>query len=258
VLSARHEGSSIVVRMSDDGAGLDRARIAARARALGLAADPERMGDAELFQLVLEPGFSTSQAVTDLSGRGVGLDVVRRSVEALRGSVSIESRPGRGASFTLRLPLTLALVDGFAFAAGGETFIVPLEAVVECMELPRVRHEGVGEGVASLRGAPLPYLRLRDALGLPGEPPRRESMVVVRHDSGPAGLVVDTLLGATQSVVKPLGAAFDGVPGFSGSTILGSGRVGLILDVPVLVRRALERAASPPAPTPRTSTESTG
>jgi len=247
VLSARHEGSSIVVRMSDDGAGLDRARIAARARALELAAEPERMGDAELFRLLLEPGFSTAEAVTGLSGRGVGLDVVRRSVEALRGSVSIESRPGEGTAFTLRLPLTLALVDGFAFVAGEETFIVPLEAVVECMELPRVRHEGVGEGVASLRGAPLPYLRLRDALGLPGEPPRRESMVVVRHESGPAGLVVDTLLGATQSVVKPLGTAFDGVSGFSGSTILGSGRVGLILDVPVLVRRALDRAASPAA-----------
>jgi two-component system chemotaxis sensor kinase CheA len=115
------------------------------------------------------------------------------------------------------------------------------------MERPRVRHEGAGEGVVSLRGAPLPYLRLRDALELPGQPPRRESMVVVRHESGPAGLVVDTLLGATQSVVKPLGAAFEGVSGFSGSTILGSGRVGLILDVAVLVRRALDRAAAPAA-----------
>ena len=246
-LTARHEGSSIVVRMSDDGAGLDRARIAARTRALDLASEPERMSDAELFRLILEPGFSTAETVTDLSGRGVGLDVVRRSVEALRGSLSIESRPGQGTAFTLRLPLTLALVEGFAFAAGGETFIVPLEAVVECMELPRVRHEGVGEGVVSLRGAPLPYLRLRDALGLSGAPPRRESMVVVRHESGNAGLVVDTLLGATQSVVKPLGTAFDGVSGFSGSTILGSGRVGLILDIPVLVRRALDRAASPAA-----------
>jgi two-component system chemotaxis sensor kinase CheA len=246
-LSARHEGSSIVVRMSDDGAGLDRARIAARARSLDLAPDPERMSDAELFRLILEPGFSTAEAVTDLSGRGVGLDVVRRSVEALRGSLGIESRPGQGTAFTLRLPLTLALVEGFAFAAGGETFIVPLEAVAECMELPRVRHEGAGEGVVSLRGAPLPYLRLRDALGLPGEPPRRESMVVVRHESGNAGLVVDTLLGATQSVVKPLGTAFDGVSSFSGSTILGSGRVGLILDVALLVRRALDRAASPAA-----------
>ena len=246
-LTARHEGGSIVVRMSDDGAGLDRARIAARARALDLASDPERLSDAELFRLILEPGFSTAETVTDLSGRGVGLDVVRRGVEALRGSLAIESRPGQGTAFTLRLPLTLALVEGFAFAAGGETFIVPLEAVVECMELPRVRHEGVGEGVVSLRGAPLPYLRLRDALALPGVAPRRESMVVVRHESGNAGLVVDTLLGATQSVVKPLGTAFDSVSGFSGSTILGSGRVGLILDVPVLVRRALDRAASPAA-----------
>jgi two-component system chemotaxis sensor kinase CheA len=249
-LTARHEGGSIVVRMSDDGAGLDRARIAARARALDLASDPERLSDAELFRLILEPGFSTAETVTDLSGRGVGLDVVRRGVEALRGSLSIESRPGEGTAFTLRLPLTLALVEGFAFAAGGETFIVPLEAVVECMELPRVRHEGVGEGVVSLRGAPLPYLRLRDALGLSGEPPRRESMVVVRHESGNAGLVVDTLLGATQSVVKPLGTAFDSVSGFSGSTILGSGRVGLILDVPVLVRRALDRAAADRSPEP--------
>ena len=249
-LTARHEGGSIVVRMSDDGAGLDRGRIAARARALELASDPERMSDAELFRLILEPGFSTAETVTDLSGRGVGLDVVRRGVEALRGSLSIESRPGQGTAFTLRLPLTLALVEGFAFAAGGETFIVPLEAVVECMELPRVRHEGVGEGVVSLRGAPLPYLRLRDALALSGEAPRRESMVVVRHESGPAGLVVDTLLGATQSVVKPLGTAFDSVSGFSGSTILGSGRVGLILDVPVLVRRALDRAAPDRSPEP--------
>jgi len=249
-LAARHEGASIVVRVADDGAGLDRARIAARARELELAADPERLGEAELLRLLAEPGFSTAPEVTDLSGRGVGLDVVRRSVEALRGSLAIESEAGKGAAFTLRLPLSLALVDGFAFAAAGETFIVPLEAVVECMELPRTRHEGVGEGVASLRGAPLPYLRVRDALGLAGEPPRRESMIVIRHESGPAGIVVDTLLGATQRVVKPLGPALAGVPGFSGSTILGNGRVGLILDVAVLVRRALERAADPDPSSP--------
>jgi two-component system chemotaxis sensor kinase CheA len=249
-LAARHEGASIVVRVADDGAGLDRARIAVRARELELAAEPERLGDAELLRLLAEPGFSTAPEVTDLSGRGVGLDVVRRRVEALRGSLAIESQPGLGAAFTLRLPLSLALVDGFAFAAADETFIVPLEAVVECMELPRNRHEGVGEGVASLRGAPLPYLRIRDALGIPGQPPRRESMIVIRHESGPAGLVVDTLLGATQRVVKPLGPALDGVPGFSGSTILGNGRVGLILDVAVLVRRALERAASPDPSSP--------
>jgi two-component system chemotaxis sensor kinase CheA len=241
-LSARHEGASIVVRVSDDGAGIDRARIAARARALEAGYEPERMSDAELLRLVLEPGFSTAEAVTDLSGRGVGLDVVRRGVESLRGSLSIESTPGQGTAFTLRLPLSLALIDGFGIGVGGETFIVPLEAVVECRELSALRHEGVGEGVDSLGGLPLPYLRLREALRLEGERPRRESMIVIRHATGPAGIVVDTLLGATQRVVKPLGPALAGVPGFSGSTILGSGRVGLILDLPVLLRAAAVRA----------------
>jgi two-component system chemotaxis sensor kinase CheA len=245
-LSARHEGSSIVVRVADDGAGLDRARIAARARERGLATEPERLADAELFRLVLEPGFSTAQAVTDLSGRGVGLDVVRRGAEALRGSVSIASVPGQGAAFTLRLPLTVALIDGFALAAGGETFIVPLESVVECLELPRSRHEGDGGGVVSVRGEPLPYLRLRDALRLPGTPPRREGLVVVRHETGAVGLAVDALLGATQAVVKPLGTALGRVEGFSGSTILGSGGVGLVLDVPVLVRRAIRPGTDVP------------
>jgi len=244
-LSAVYEGASIVVRVSDDGAGLDRARIAAIARQRGLAAEPERLGDAELFRLVLEPGFSTAREVTDLSGRGVGLDVVRRGVEALRGSLTIESST-RGATFTLRLPLTLALIEGFGLCAAGETFIVPLEAVEECLELPAARQESDDGGVVSLRGQPLPFLRLRDALALPGHPARRESLVVVRHDHGRMGIAVDTLLGAMQAVVKPLGSAFAAVEGFSGSTILGSGRVGLILDVPVLVRRA-ERARRPDA-----------
>jgi two-component system chemotaxis sensor kinase CheA len=243
-LAARYEGASIVVRLSDDGAGLDRVRIAAIARQRGLAAEPERLGDAELFRLVLEPGFSTAREVTDLSGRGVGLDVVRRGVEALRGSLSIDSSD-RGAAFTLRLPLTLALIDGFGLCAGGDTFIVPLESVMECLELPASRQESEDGGVVSLRGQPLPYLRLRDALGLAGDAPRRESMVVVRHDHGQMGIAVDSLLGSTQAVVKPLGSAFAAVEGFSGSTILGSGRVGLILDVPVLLRRA-ERAARRP------------
>jgi two-component system chemotaxis sensor kinase CheA len=243
-LSARHEGGSLVVRMADDGAGLDRERIAARARERGLAADPERMADAELYRLILEPGFSTAREVTDLSGRGVGLDVVRRSIEALRGSVGIASEPGRGTTITLRMPLTLALIDGFSVGVGGETFVLPLESVVECVELPRERHDTGGEGVLSLRGAPLPYLRLRDFLGAGGEHGGRESVVVIRHDGGQAGLVVDALHGATQAVIKPLGRTFEGLSGFSGSTILGSGRVGLILDVPVLLRRAVERAAA--------------
>ncbi|MDB4951781.1 MAG: CheA signal transduction histidine kinase [Gemmatimonadetes bacterium] len=244
-LSARHEGASLVVRMADDGAGLSRPRIAARARERGLAADPERMGDAELFRLILEPGFSTAETVTDLSGRGVGLDVVRRGIEGLRGSVGIASEPGRGTTITLRMPLTLALIEGFSVGVADDTFVLPLESVVECLELPRDRHEQQGEGVLSLRGAPLPFLRLRDFLGMPGRAEGRESVVVIRHDGGHAGVVVDALHGATQAVVKPLGRTFDGLGGFSGSTILGSGRVGLILDVPTLLRQAVERAAAP-------------
>jgi two-component system, chemotaxis family, sensor kinase CheA len=135
-------------------------------------------------------------------------------------------------------PLTLALIEGFALSAAGETFIVPLESVVECLELPRVRQESDGGGLVALRGEPLPFIRLRDALALPGETPRRESMVVIRTDHGTVGIAVDLLLGATQAVVKPLGAAVGAAEGFCGSTILGSGRVGLILDVPVLVRHA--------------------
>jgi two-component system chemotaxis sensor kinase CheA len=243
-LSARHEGGGIVVRMTDDGAGLDRARILARARSRGMVRDGETPADADLLRLVLEPGFSTAEAVTDLSGRGVGLDVVRRSVEALRGSVSLESRPGEGTTLTLRLPLTLALIEGFSVGVADETYVVPLESVVECLELPADRHEADAAGVLSLRGEPLPFLRLREFLAVPGAAPTRESVVVIRHDSGRAGVVVDALHGGGQAVIKPLGRVLRDVPGVSGSTILGNGRVGLILDVPVLLRQAVERSAA--------------
>lgn len=243
-LSARHEGGGIVVRMADDGAGMDRARILARARTRGMLRDGETPSDAELLRLVLDAGFSTAETVTDLSGRGVGLDVVRRGVEALRGSVQLESRAGEGTTLTLRLPLSLALIDGFSVGVADETYVVPLEAVVECLELPADRLEAEAAGVLSLRGEALPFLRLRDFLAVPGAAPRRESVVVIRHDAGRAGLVVDTLHGGGQAVIKPLGRVLKQVPGVSGSTILGNGRVGLILDVPALLRRAVETAAA--------------
>ncbi|HST59881.1 MAG TPA: chemotaxis protein CheA [Longimicrobium sp.] len=243
-LSARHEGGGILVRMTDDGAGMDRARILARARTRGMVRDGEALSDAETLRLVLEAGFSTAETVTDLSGRGVGLDVVRRGVEALRGSVQLESRAGEGTTLTLRLPLSLALIDGFSVGVADETYVVPLESVVECLELPADRLEAEAAGVLSLRGEALPFLRLRDFLSVPGAAPRRESVVVIRHDAGRAGLVVDTLHGGGQAVIKPLGRVLKQVPGVSGSTILGNGRVGLILDVPALLRRAVERAAA--------------
>jgi two-component system chemotaxis sensor kinase CheA len=240
-LRARHEGGSIVLQVCDDGGGLNRARIAARARQAGLHADPERLPDHELFRMIFEAGFSTAEEVTDLSGRGVGMDVVRRTVDGLRGTLTVESAEGRGTTVTLRLPLTLAVIEGFSVRSAGETYVIPLDAVGECVEFPAVR-QGLDEldGLMALRGEPLPFVRLSEFLGTRIVPPSRESVVVIRHEGTRIGLVVDTLLGEGQVVIKPLGRLFHNLPGISGSTILGSGRVALILDLPSLVREALK------------------
>ena len=239
-LRARHESGTIVLEISDDGAGLDRERILERARGRGL--DTARLDAGEVQRLVFEPGFSTAEAVTEVSGRGVGLDVVRRNIHALRGSVGIRSRAGEGTTIAVRLPLTLAILEGFGVSVGDETYVIPLEAVAECLELPgEASEDGDGRGVISLRGAALPYVRLRRLFGVAGEA-RREHVVVVRRDDGAqAGLVVDDLHGESQTVIKPLGRIFRGLPGIAGSAILGSGRVALILDVPALLTRALAR-----------------
>jgi two-component system chemotaxis sensor kinase CheA len=249
VLRAAHEAGAMVIEVSDDGAGLDRRRIAQKAAALGLVADAARMTDDDLARVLFEPGFSTADHVTEISGRGVGMDVVRRNVEALRGSVSIESEEGRGTRITIRVPLTLAIIQGFKVGIGDEIYILPLESVVECVELPaEATAESASCGVLSLRGKPLPFLRLRAHLGLAGAPPPRENVVVVQHGSLVAGLAVDALHGESSTVVKPLGSLFKGIPGVAGSSILGNGRVALILDVAGLLREALRRAARGVAP----------
>jgi two-component system chemotaxis sensor kinase CheA len=238
-LSARREAGSIVIRLADDGAGFDRERIAARARSLGMVAGPETLKEEELHRLVLEPGFSTSETVTDLSGRGIGLDIVRRNVERLRGSVGIESREGEGTTITLRLPLTLAIIASFAVGVERETYLMPLDDVVECLQLPREEcPHADGRGVLNLRGEALPYLRLREVFGVGGAAAGREHVVVIRHDGGQVGLTVDFLYGESQTVIKPLGRLFQGLPGIAGSAILGSGEVALILDLAALVRLA--------------------
>jgi len=238
-LRAAHEGGSIVIEVRDDGAGFNRARIAERARSTGLASQPEQLPDAELLGFVFAPGFSTAETVTDLSGRGVGMDVVRHNIDALRGSIDIASVEGEGSTVTVRLPLTLAIIDGFGVGVGAETYVIPLDAVLECLALPQKVHEdGAGHGVVNLRGEPLPFVRLRDRLGVPGERPAREHVVVVQHGGGRAGLAVDELYGERQAVIKSLGTTLEATPGFSGSTILGDGRVALILDVPALLRGA--------------------
>jgi two-component system, chemotaxis family, sensor kinase CheA len=238
-LQARHEGGSIVIQVQDDGGGLDRARIIARARAHGDHRDLESMPDGELFRLILEPGFSTAERVTEYSGRGVGMDVVRRNVERLRGSIGVDGKPGAGTTITLRLPLTLAIIRGFSVGVGDDTYVVPLDSVVECLEFPPAAGRA-GRGVLSLRGRPLPYLRLRDHFRCAGEAPERENVLVLRHYDQQVCLVVDRLLGESQTVIKPLGRVLGEVPGLSGSAILGSGRVALILEVDTLLREALK------------------
>jgi two-component system chemotaxis sensor kinase CheA len=234
----------MVIQVEDDGAGLDRERIARTAVAMGLAAETARLSDEDLARIVFEPGFSTAERVTELSGRGVGMDVVRRNVEALRGSVAIESEAGKGTTVTIRVPLTLAIIQGFKVGIGEEAYILPLDAVVECLELPESETASpYAYGVVNLRGKPLPYLRLRDHFGLEGQRPFRENVVVVQHGVQAAGIVVDELHGESSTVIKPLGKMFKQIPGIAGSSILGNGRVALILDVAGILRETLKRAA---------------
>jgi len=246
-LRAFHDTGSIVIQVVDDGSGLDRTRLLECARTKGLVEPAEELSDVAVDRLIFEPGISTCSAVTELSGRGVGMDVVRRSVEALRGSVEVESEAGRGTTITLRLPLTLAIIDGFLVKASDESYVIPVEAVAECIDLPG-EERGTGlSGLINLRGSPLPYLRLRELFDLPGKAAPRENVVVVRTETLRAGLVVDALLGGSQIVIKPLGRLFRSLPGIAGSAIVGDGRIALILDVPKLVRTALSRQMSTPS-----------
>lgn len=240
MLNAYHDSGSIVIEVADDGGGLDHARILKKALERGLVSAGQTLTDQEIYQLVFEPGFSTAEQVSNLSGRGVGMDVVKRNIEALRGQVELLSRTGEGTTVRIRLPLTLAIIDGFLVGVGQAAYVVPLDMVLECLELPQ------GERCAAylnLRGELLPLLRLREHFQVPGPAPRRENVVVVQYAGHRAGLVVDSLLGEFQTVIKPLGRLFVGLKGISGSTILGSGEVALILDVAALVQQAAKKEA---------------
>ncbi|MBD9391470.1 chemotaxis protein CheA [Acidovorax sp. ACV01] len=238
-LKAYHEGGSVVIEVADDGGGLDRERILAKAVARGLVPADRELGDGAVWNLVFEPGFSTAEQVSNLSGRGVGMDVVKRGIDALRGSIEIESRAGQGATFRIRLPLTMAIIDGFLMAVGDTHFVVPLDAVLECVEIQHTTAD-TDRDYVDLRGEVLPLLRLRQHFGVPGTPSRRQNIVVVHMGARKAGLVVDVLRGEFQAVLKPMGQLFSHVHGLAGSTILGSGEVALMLDVPALLDQAAQ------------------
>jgi len=238
-LTAFHKAGSIVIQLSDDGAGFNRQRILAKAMALNLLDDGEKVTDQELFNLVFKAGFTTAVEVTDLSGRGVGMDVVRRNIELLRGNIEIHSTAGQGTTITIRLPLTLAIIEGFSVIANNETYVIPLEMISECLELPIDQISSDKVGVINLRGEPLPYIRLREVFGTPSQLPIRENVVVIHREGGYAGIAVEKLLGECQAIIKPLNRIFRDVPGVSGSTILDDGRVALILDTGALLREVV-------------------
>ncbi len=255
-LSAWHESGSILIRIDDDGRGIQRQKVLRRAWDRGLLEDGVVPDDDAILRLIFEPGFSTAEQVTNLSGRGVGMDVVRRNIEALRGTVALSSEEGRGSRVEIRLPLTLAIIDGFLVGVGSSRFILPLDAVVEVIESrPTVSTlDASGRGVVELRGSVLPVVSLRRLYALDGAAPERSSVVVLRAGNRRFGVMVDQLLGQHQTVIKPLGRMFRSLRGMSGSSILGNGEVALIFDVNALG----QLAADPPAhPAPRARTTST-
>lgn len=234
-LNAYHDSGSVVIEIIDDGGGLPREKILKKAIERGLVQPTQVLNDQEIINLIWEPGFSTAEQVTNLSGRGVGMDVVRRNIQSLRGNCEVNSTEGVGTTFTIRLPLTLAIIDGFLVGVGKSAYVIPLDMVVECIDLSG---EDTDRDFLNLRGEVLPYVRLREMFEVEEPAPARENVVVVQYAGQKAGIVVDQLMGEFQTVIKPLGAIFRHLRGIGGSTILGSGEVALILDVQALAQIA--------------------
>ncbi|MGZ8462878.1 MAG: chemotaxis protein CheA [Candidatus Deferrimicrobiaceae bacterium] len=234
-LRAFHQGGNVVLSVEDDGRGIDPGKIVAKAKERRLVAEGATLSEQEIFALLFEPGFSTAEKVTDISGRGVGMDVVRKNVEKLRGTIEIKSRPGQGSTFSIKIPLTLAIIDGIVVRVGRERYVIPANSVIESLR-PRkedyftVEHRGE---LIRVRGELLPLVRLGRLFGVPGEEtnPFNALAVVVEHDKGKRALLVDELLGKQEVVIKSLGGGVAAVRGISGGAIMGDGRVGLILDV---------------------------
>ncbi len=242
-LNAYHDSGNVVIEIVDDGKGLDVERIRQKAIDRKLIDASQAMSDKDIQNLIFEPGFSTADQISNLSGRGVGMDVVKRNIQTLGGTVALESKLGSGTRVIVRLPLTLAIIDGFLVEVSGASMVIPLDIVTECVELKdKFRCSDADSHYMDLRGEIVPYINVRQLFNMEGEPPKRENIVVVNCNGIKAGLVVDKLLGEFQTVIKPLGKVFSNIKGVGGSSILGSGDVALILDVPNLLQRVTQRS----------------
>jgi two-component system chemotaxis sensor kinase CheA len=261
-LNAFHDSGSVVIQIKDDGGGLSKERIMNKALEKGLVSEGQQLSDQETFRLIFEAGFSTAETVSNISGRGVGMDVVRKNIEALRGHVEMESEEGVGTTISIRLPLTLAIIDGFQVRVGDAQYIVPLDMVEECIELNEALRGGDDDAnYVNLRGEILPFVHLGDIFNpnknvdcstdqhealieqsISGRK-HSDNIVVVHFAGKKAGFVVDELLGEQQTVFKPLGKVFQNLKGISGTTILGSGEVAMIIDIPEMVDRVINSSA---------------
>lgn len=240
-LSARHAGASVVIEIWDDGAGLNRERIIKKAREKGILNDAENLTDSEIFGLIFAPGFSTAEKVTNVSGRGVGMDVVKRQIESLNGHIHVESQEGRFTRISLRLPLTLAIIDGFLVRIAESYYVFPLSAVEACLEVrPEDKQDHPHRSVLNYRGSLMPYVDVRQHFGFKGERPEIEQMVVARSKEINVGFLVDQVIGNNQTVIKSLGKTYKEARGVSGATILGNGTIALIVDIDGLVEYAIE------------------
>lgn len=234
-MTAVHSGAQVLVTVRDNGGGLNTARIRAKAEEQGLIAPGTPLSDQEIHQFLFHPGFSTAQTISALSGRGVGMDVVKRTIEAMRGTIDMTTVPGEGTTVTLRLPLTLAIIEGLLIRVGTQRYIIPLSAVEECVELPPADERARGMNFLNVRGDLVPFVRLRRVFGQAGEAEHHPMVIITSTGDGRVGLVADQIIGNHQTVIKSMSKLHADVTMFSGATILGDGSAALILDVPQLL-----------------------
>ncbi|WP_316214403.1 chemotaxis protein CheA [Bradyrhizobium sp. SZCCHNR2035] len=241
-LQAIHSGAQVLVTVRDNGGGLNTARIRAKAEEQGLIAPGASLSDNDIHQYLFHPGFSTAQTISALSGRGVGMDVVKRTIENMRGTIDLATKPGQGTTVTLRLPLTLAIIEGLLIRVGAGRYIIPLSAVEECVELTAEDQRSRGRSFLNVRGGLVPFLRLRELLHAGGTPDPHQKTIIISTGESRVGLVADQIIGNHQTVIKSLSKLHSDVTIFSGATILGDGTAALILDVAQLVALAQAKA----------------